>query len=101
MNSVIKDIDQDEASSAASYSRLAQDPAFTQIRFKVSKYTVILLEREWAALSEQITAGEDVISPPNSCKCELLLRFGIAYRHYLKKAYIDNLPIPKTLFHLR
>jgi len=46
INSVIKDIDQDEANSTASYSRLAQGPPFYQLRFKVSKYAVILLERE-------------------------------------------------------
>ena len=46
INSVIKDIDQDEASSTASYSRLTQTPPFQQIRLQVSKFTVIRLERE-------------------------------------------------------
>ena len=42
-----------------------------------------------------------MISPPEGCECDILLRFGISCRHYLKKAYIENLPLPKTLIHPR
>lgn len=101
INSVIKDIDQDEANSVASYSRLAQAPPFRQIRLQVSKFAVIRLEREWTALDEQLRAGQDVISPSNDCECAILLQFGIACRHLLKKAFLEDLPIPKTLVHPR
>jgi hypothetical protein len=101
INSVIKDIDQDEVSSAASYSRLAQSPPFRLLRLNVSKYAITHLEREWAALDAQIRGGQDVIIPPNGCECEILLRFGISCCHYLKKAYLEDFPIPKTLVHPR
>lgn len=101
VNSIVKDIDQDEANSAASYSRLAQTPAFRLLRMKISKYAISRLEGEWTALNAQIKGGQDVILPSNGCDCEILLRFGLACRHYLKKAYLEDLPLPKTLVHPR
>ena len=101
VNSIIKDIDQDEAFSAGSYSLLAQSAPFRLLRMSVSKFALKRLERQWATLDSQITTGYEVNLPPNDCECEDLLRFGIACAHYLKKAYIENLAIPKTMIHLR
>jgi len=101
IDSVIKDIDEDEASSTASYSRLAQTPPFRLLRMKVSKYAVKRLEYEWAELDNQIKGGFDVIQPENGCDCEVLLRFGIACMHHLKHAYLEDIPIPKTMVHPR
>jgi len=39
--------------------------------------------------------------PSNDCEYKDLLRFGIAYAYYLKKAYIENLAIPKMMLHPR
>ena len=50
INSVVKDIDQDEVSSSTSYSRLTQGPSFAQLRLQVSNYAITRVEREWTAL---------------------------------------------------
>jgi hypothetical protein len=68
---------------------------------KISKYAISRLKTKWTALDAQIRRGEDVELPRNGCDCEILLRFGLACRHYLKKAYLEDLPLPKTLIHPR
>jgi hypothetical protein len=35
------------------------------------------------------------------CGCSLLYRYGIACRHHLLRAFLDNTPLPKTLLHPR
>ena len=35
------------------------------------------------------------------CHCSILLRYGIACKHHLKRAYLDGQPIPKSLLHPR
>jgi len=101
VNSIIKDIDQDEAFSAGGYSLLTQSAPFLQLRMNVSKFALKRLERQWATLDEQLRAGNDLEIPPNRCECQDLLRFGIACAHHLKKAYIEGLAIPKTMIHPR
>jgi len=57
VNSIIKDIDQDEAFSASSYLLLAQSAPFRLLRMSVSKFALKRLERQWATLDAQITTG--------------------------------------------
>ena len=38
---------------------------------------------------------------PIECEYEILYRFEIAYRHHLQRAFLDEIPLLKTLLHLR
>lgn len=98
VDSIIKDINQDEALSAASYSRLAQVSAFRDIRMRVSKYAISRLENEWTVLDLLLRGGQSL---SDNCRCEIRLRYGLACRHYLKKAYDEGVQLPKTLVHPR
>jgi hypothetical protein len=99
--SSLKDIDTDEASSYGAYSRLAQSSVFIDLRMKVSRRALEMVEKEWSAMSQLMVAGQDIVVDLNGCECEILLRFGIACRHHLRRAFLDNIPIPKTLLHPR
>jgi hypothetical protein len=98
VNSLIKDIDLDEAQSMRSYPRIAQTDVFKSLYMKVSRWAIELLEKEWRELNTIMNNGE-LLS--ESCECEILLRYGIACRHYLLQAFLDGTTIPKTLLHPR
>ena len=99
--SSLKDIETDEASSHSVYSRLAQSSVFIDLRMKVSRRALTMVEKEWSEMSQILASGNDIVVDGNGCECELILRFGIACRHYLKRAFMENIPLPKTLLHPR
>ena len=65
---------------------------------KVTNSALIMIERKWLELQELMVNGQGFLHP---CDCEILSRFGIAYRHYLLTAFLENLELPKTLLHPR
>ena len=96
--SIIKDIDVDEAVSMRTYPRIAQTDVFRSLQMRVSKYAIELLEREWRVLTDIMLKGEQL---DEVCECPIRLRYGIACRHHLLQAFLDNTPLPKTLLHPR
>jgi hypothetical protein len=63
--------------------------------------------REWSAtkvLGDHIEDGQSLdFEPGTECRsaCELPIRFGLPCRHWLYKVFVDNVPIPLSLFHPR
>ena len=86
-----------EAFSRRVYPRVAQDVAFRNLRFNVSDFALKKLATEWDAL-RQMPQNDINLGP---CNCEVLLRFGISCRHYLRRAYLTGEPIPRSLLHPR
>ena len=80
------------------YPRIAQSDVFRSLRMRVSNFAIELLEREWRELTETMVKGEQL---SEICKCPILLRYGIACRHHLLQAFLDNIALPKTLLHPR
>ena len=65
---------------------------------KISRITLQKIQKEWAELTEIMAAGKDLST---ECECEILYRFGIACRHHLLRAFLKEIPLLKTLLHLR
>ena len=59
-----------------------------------------MVEKEWTELSRLMASGQDLVVTTD-CDCEVLLRFGIPCQHHLRRAFLENSPIPKTLLHPR
>ena len=95
---IIKDIKSDETISYRAYSRLTQTNTFKSLRMKVTNSALIMIEREWLELQELMANGQGLSKPYD---CEILSRFGIACRHYLLTAFLENLKLLKTLLHPR
>jgi hypothetical protein len=96
--SIIKDIESDEAESARLYPRLAQSPVFRSLTMRITRYALEMLEVEWSTLTHLMAHGQQL---PKECVCPILHRFGIACRHHLLRAFLENSPLPKTLLHPR
>ena len=93
----MKDIATDKDLSIHKYARTAQlineGVAFQLLRNQVTIKVMKLLEEEWKALEADITANW----PLGDCHCQILLRYGIACKHYLKCIYKYGQPIPQSL----
>jgi hypothetical protein len=115
--SILKEISTDEDLPLRKYPRAAQlhGVAFEHLRAQVSNEAITLLEKEWQELSRAMSVGDDLgeyeISQISQfytanrglgeCRCSILLRYGIACKHYLRRAYLEGKPIPKSLLHPR
>jgi hypothetical protein len=99
MRSILKDIAVDEEPSIRKYPRVAQlhGDAFRLLRGQITKYAITLLEEEWQQLEHAISTKSDL----GECFCSILLRFGLACKHHLRRAYLSGQPIPKSLVHPR
>jgi hypothetical protein len=99
--SILKDMATDEDLSIRKYTRTAQlineGVAFQLLRNQVTIQAMKLLEAEWKALEVDIAANR----PLGDCHCQILLRYGIACKHYLKRIYERGQPIPRSLLHPR
>ena len=98
VTSILKNIETDEAGNLRSYSRLTQTNVSKSLRMKISNTALEKIEEEWWALTDIMAKGQNL---SETCECEIIYRFGIACRHYLLKAFLDNIPLPKTLLHPR
>ncbi|KIX06425.1 uncharacterized protein Z518_04401 [Rhinocladiella mackenziei CBS 650.93] len=98
VKSVLKDLQDDEVLSHRHYPRLPQSDVFKALRMKVSNEALALLEKEWTELNQFMMRGEQL---SEICECPILYQFGIACRHHLLWAFLENLPLPKTLLHPR
>jgi hypothetical protein len=112
--SILKDIDTDEDPSGNKYPRLAQlhGDAFRLLRSQVTQYAITKLEKEWYELEQAVSANEQLGKYLDAsgctanvtigdCKCSILLRFGLACKHHLIRAFLSDEPIPKSLLHPR
>jgi hypothetical protein len=99
--SILKDMATDEDLSIRKYTRTVQlineGVAFQLLRNQVTIQAMKLLEAEWKALEADIAANR----PLGDCHCQILLRYGIACKHYLKRIYERGQPIPRSLLHPR
>jgi hypothetical protein len=99
--SILKDMAVDEDISIRKYTRTAQlafdGVAFQLLRNQVSIKAMKLLEIEWKALEDDVAAGQ----PLGDRHCQILLRYGIACKHYLKRIYDRGEPIPRSFLHPR
>jgi hypothetical protein len=64
----------------------------------ISRFALKLIETEWQQLSQIMAQGQQL---NEDCECPVLLRYGIACRHYLLQVWLENTPLPKTLLHPR
>jgi len=90
-----------------SLPRLLDKAAFAVVGDKLMHYALDIAMREWSAtkiLKDYIEDRQLLdFEPRTECKsaCELPIRFGLLCRHWLYKAFADNVPIPLSLFHPR
>ena len=97
VKSIIKDLTIDKQESMRKYPRLTQSRPFELLRYNISIYAMKLLEKEWHDLQQLLNAD----SPLGDCHCEILLRYGIPYKHYLLRGYYSGEPLPRSLLHPR
>lgn len=97
IKSIIKDLAVDEQESMRKYPRLTQTRPFESLRYTISLYAMRMLEKEWLSLQEAVSSGASL----GDCHCEILLRFGIACKHYLLRCFRSGEPIPRSLLHPR
>jgi hypothetical protein len=107
----------DEDISLRKYPRVSQlhGVAFQRLRGQVSNKAIELLKKEWQELLRATVADDDLgeyrISSIllfytaniclGECHCSILLRYGIACKHYLKRVYTHNTSISKSFLHPR
>jgi hypothetical protein len=91
-----------------SLPRLLDKKAFATARSMLTHYALNIVMREWSTtklLADQIENGLETLNfkPGTKCQsnCELPLRYGLPCKHWLYKAFIDDVPIPISLFHPR
>jgi hypothetical protein len=98
-----KSVGTKEAQSLRSYPRLCQDgadeAAFTYLKMTISVFAARKIEREWFEMSATLHANPT--ADLGSCKCIILLAFGLPCRHYLRRCYASGQPIPRSLVHPR
>jgi hypothetical protein len=101
MLSILKDLATDEDSSLRGYDRLAQldFAAFKYLVMTISNEALKKIEEEWHELKVTLLANQN--TDLGTCRCELLLRFGLPCKHHLKRAYLQGMPIPRSLIHPR
>jgi hypothetical protein len=91
-----------------SLPRLLDRAAFAVVSDKLTHYALDMAMRKWSATK---ILGDDIEDRLESldfelgtkCKsaCELLIRFGLLCKHWLYKAFVDDVPIPLSLFYPR
>jgi len=117
MLSILKEMSIDEDMSLRKYPRVTQlhGVAFQRLREKVSNKAIELLEKEWQRLLRATVTDDDLGEYRISFilrfytanrrlgerHCSVLLRYGIACKHCLKRVYTENLPIPKSFLYPR
>ncbi len=95
VRSIIRDLATSQEDSRQSFPRLAAAPTFKYLRFSITSYALTMLHIEYSKLSMER------VQPQLDCQCEILLRYGIACKHYLLRVYRDGRPIPRSLVHPR
>jgi hypothetical protein len=87
--------------SIRKYTRTAQlvteGVAFQLLRNQVTIKAMKLLKAEWITLEADIAADQ----PLGDYHYQILLRYGLACKHYLKRIYERGQPIPRSLLHPR
>jgi hypothetical protein len=81
--------------------------AFAVVGDKLTHYALDIAMRKWSSatkiLRDNIKDGLELLDfePSRECKstCELPIRFGLPCKHWLYKAFVDDVPIPLSLFH--
>jgi hypothetical protein len=66
----------------------------------ITNYSLRKIEKEWRGLKLTLQANRDS-DLVGKCQCELILRFGLPYKHHLRRAYLEGIPILKSLVHPR
>jgi hypothetical protein len=82
---------------------------FAKARSKLTYYAIDKTMAEWRAtkdFADAIDSGdEDPFEFKEAigclCECELLLRFGLPYKHWMLLFYLCGEPLSLFLFHLR
>ena len=92
--SILKNMATDEDLSIRNYTPTAQlvteGIAFQLLRNQVMVRAMKLLEAEWKALETDIAVDQ----PLGDYHCQILLRYGIACKYYLKRLYERGQSIP-------
>ncbi len=91
----------DEQESLQKYPRLAQTYAFADLRYCISNFALDLLQKEWQSITQQTATPTALQVLSGGCSCEIILRFGIACKHHLFRAFRSGKPIPRSLVHPR
>jgi hypothetical protein len=88
--------------------RLLDRKAFAIASDKITGYALEKATKEWSAtkiMADDIKADQQELDfiLGTECKlgCELPLRYGLPCKHWLYKAFIDDVAIPISLFHPR
>lgn len=82
------------------YPRIAEDPLFINLRFRVTEFALTKVALEYSEMVRAInnpTTDEDL----GHCECSILRAFSLPCRHYLVRAWRTNEPLPRSLFHPR
>jgi MULE transposase domain len=90
---------EEETKSGLKLSRTLNKRAFASLINTISTYAVELIAPEWEDTKDQV--DRDILTSTSPCQCELLLRYGLPYRHHLQEAYRSGMPIPRSLCHPR
>jgi hypothetical protein len=91
-----------------SLPRLLDKAAFAVVGDQLTHYALRLVMREWSAtkaFGDRVESKLETLNfePGTACKfvCQLPVRYGLLCKHWLYKAFVDNVPIPLSLFHPR
>lgn len=96
-----RELNEIEAFTGSRLPRTLDLQAFQWLADTVTFQAIKWLSSEWQAtkLGCQDGSLEAELTPCNSC--ELLLRFGLPCKHYLRQICLNGSPIPRSLLHPR
>jgi hypothetical protein len=98
VNTAIVEMKTAEDNSMRRYPRVAEDPLFINLRFRVTEFALTKVALEYSELARAMNETDADLGP---CNCEVLLAFSLPCRHYLLRAWRTNEPLPRSLFHPR
>ena len=89
--------------------RLLDQRAFATVGDKITGYALDLAIKEWSATKimadnikkDQLKELHFILGTECKLGCELPLRYSLPCKHWLYKAFVDDIAIPISLFHPR
>ena len=98
VNRIIKDIESEKENDLLFYSRLAQAPAFRDLRMAIANKALGMIAQEWDSLYQMAPKS---LQDLGLCECSLLLQYGLPCRHHLYHFYLSGQAIPRSCCHPR
>ena len=98
---LLRDSDEEESKSYGPAPRTLDLRAFSSLIGQITEYAMNRIADDWEACKQAVNAGTHDELALEDCDCEILLRFSLPYKHYLLRACVAGMFIPRSLFHPR